>query len=113
MLVAAVGISGAPPLLAATVMASGGDLSPQVAQGLPLQNAVVLPLSWLLVAIAVALAAVQLRRPVMMEPRLGRVGMVLIMRCSLCVRPGSSGRARLTVRSWNGCAPTAGLRCGW
>lgn len=63
VLAAAVGISGAAPLLAATVMAGDGDLRPETAKALLLMNAAVFVLGWLLVAVplgASALAAMRL-----------------------------------------------------
>jgi hypothetical protein len=61
-LAAAVGISGAAPLLAATVMAGDGDLSAETAKALLLLNGAVFVLGWLVVAVPIGAAAVAGRR---------------------------------------------------
>ncbi|WP_448624143.1 hypothetical protein [Geodermatophilus sp. URMC 64] len=57
VLAAAVGISGALPLLAATVMAGDGDLTPELAKALQLMNGAVFVLGWLVVAVPLGIAA--------------------------------------------------------
>lgn len=57
VLAAAVGISGAAPLLAATVMVGDGDLPPETAKALLLMNAAVFVLGWLLVAVPLGVSA--------------------------------------------------------
>jgi hypothetical protein len=58
VLVAAVGVSGALPALAAKAMAADGDLTPELAKALNLVNAAVFVLSWLMVAVPMGVAAV-------------------------------------------------------
>lgn len=75
-LAAAVGIAGAPPLLAAMVLAEDGDLTPQIAKALMLMNAVSFVLSWLAAAVPVGASALWMVRE-QVRPVLGRVGLVV------------------------------------
>lgn len=59
---AAVAITGAPPLLAAMVLAQDGDLTPPIAKALLLLNAVVFVLSWALAAVPIALCSLLIVR---------------------------------------------------
>ena len=77
LLAAAVGISGAAPLLAATVMTADGDLAPGTAKALLLMNAVVFVLGWLLLAVPLGAAALAAMRLGVLGPALGGTGVAV------------------------------------
>jgi hypothetical protein len=74
VLAAAVGVCGALPLLAATLMARDGDLSPEIAKALLLMNAAVFVVGWLLLAVPMAVASVTGLRTSGLPRWLGRSG---------------------------------------
>ncbi|TFV89631.1 hypothetical protein [Blastococcus sp. CT_GayMR16] len=76
-LAAAVGISGAAPLLAATVMVGDGGLSPETAKSLLLLNGAVFVLGWLVVSVPLGVAAAAGRRLGVLGRGTGRVGTVV------------------------------------
>jgi hypothetical protein len=77
VLAAAVGISGALPLLAATAMAADGDLTPELAKALQLMNDAVFVLGWLVVAVPLGIAALAARRARVLGRVLGSGGVVV------------------------------------
>lgn len=77
VLAAAVGVCGALPLLAATMMARDGDLSPEIAKALLLMNAAVFVVGWLLLAVPMSVASVTGLRTGGLPRWLGRSGAVV------------------------------------
>jgi hypothetical protein len=77
VLAGALGVSGALPLLAVTAMAGDGDLTPELAKALQLMDDAVFVLSWLLVAVPMATAALVAMRRQVLGRMLGCSGAVI------------------------------------
>lgn len=77
VLAAAVGTSGAAPVLAATVMVGDGDLTPELAKALGLMNAAVFVVGWLLVAVPLGVSAAAGMRLQVFGRGLGWSGIVI------------------------------------
>jgi hypothetical protein len=82
-LAAAVGIAGAAPLLAATVMTGDGDLSPETAKALLLMNAVVFVVGWFVTAVPIGMLAWRAVRVGALGAVLGWSGVVLAIALAL------------------------------
>jgi hypothetical protein len=77
VLTAAVGLAGAPPLLAGGILAADGDLTPPLAKALVLMNAATFVTTWLTVAVPIGVTAAAGMRTGILPRLLGYPGVAI------------------------------------